>query len=316
MRRHIAFLIVVLATAGAAAGQERIGTGPAATDPANAAEEKAIDKVRAAYVKAFNAGDARALTAFWTPDGEFVDAEGHSFRGRNAIEKEFAAFLGESKGVTLEISPDSVRFVSPGVALESGTSRVTRSSDGATNTAGYNIVHVKKDGQWQMASVRELPYTAPSNYDHLRDLEWLVGNWAAKGSAGQSLELSCEWTAKRNFLTRRYTAKGADGTVRTGMQIIGWDPVLGGVRSWVFDSDGGFGSERWVKDGKRWVLEASGVTRDGGQVAATNIVARQDADSFTWQSVQRSLNQVRLPDTAVLTVTRVKARKENTGVRP
>lgn len=295
-------------TTGTAAADERVGPAPSASDPATANDEQALHKIQSAYVKAFNAGDAKALAAFWASDGEFVDAEGKSFRGRSAIEKEFAAFFAEVKGLTLEISTDSLRFVSPGVALESGSSRLRRAADGATTSAAYSIVHSKRDGQWQLASVREAPYTPASNYEHLRDLEWLVGNWTAT-SGGQTLELACEWTAKRNFLTRRYSLTGTDGATKTGIQVIGWDPLLGGIRSWIFDSDGGFGSETWTQDGPRWVLEATAVTRDGAQAVATNVLTRLDHDSFTWQSVRRGLNQVQLPDTALLKVDRVKAKK-------
>jgi uncharacterized protein (TIGR02246 family) len=324
MRAHgswnnVLFVAGALAAAGAggflavrtgapAVGGERVGHAPSAADPATAAERAALQKTQTAYVAAFNAGDAKKLAAFWATDGEFVDAEGRSFKGRDAIVKEFAAFFAGSKGATLEITTESLRFVSPGVALESGTSRLTRPADGAANRAAYSIVHTRRDGKWQLASVRELPYAPASNYEHLRDLEWLVGKWTAR-SGGRALTLTCEWTAKRNFLTRKYELKEADGATRTGLQIIGWDPLRGGVRAWVFDSDGGFGAERWTRDGKRWVLEATAVTRDGAEAVATNVLTQLDHDRFTWQSVRRGLNQVRLPDTALITVTRVKGER-------
>src|SRR5207248_1677885 len=153
---------------------------------ATADDEKAIQATQAAYVKAFNAGDAKALAAFWAPDGEFTDAEGRSFRGRAAIEKEFAAFFADAKGAALEVTTDSLRFVAPGVALENGTTRLTRSSDGAASVSAYNIVHTKRGGQWLLASVREAAYAPSSNYERLRDLEWLVGTWSAK-NGGQTL---------------------------------------------------------------------------------------------------------------------------------
>jgi uncharacterized protein (TIGR02246 family) len=294
-------------TTSQAVGQQRIGHVPARQDAGTADEEKAIQKVRLAYLKAFNAGDAKALAGFWAEDGEFVDAEGRSFRGRGAIAREFAAFFAESKGLTLDVTMDSLRFVAPGVALETGSSHVTRVSDGVSSSAAYNMVLTRKDGQWQFASVREIPSKQSSNYDRLRDLEWLVGDWMAK-NGGRTLEMNCEWAENRNFLFRRYSLKETDGASRTGLQVIGWDPVLGAVRSWAFDSDGGFGSEQWSRDGQRWVLEATAVRRDGAQTAATNILTPLDHDSFTWQSVRRTANEARLPDTAVVKVTRVKAK--------
>ena len=203
---------------------------PIPSDPKNAASEKAIRDLQSAYVKSFNAGDAKALAAFWAPDGEFVDAEGHSFHGRKAIEKEFSAFFVQSRGLTLEVSTESLRFVSPDVALESGRSRLTRAADKAVSGAAYSIVHTRRDGKWQLASVREAPYAPPSSYENFRDLEWLVGMWTAK-TGDQTLTLTCEWAEKRNFLNRKYSLKAADGTLRTGLQIVAWDPILGKIRS-------------------------------------------------------------------------------------
>jgi uncharacterized protein (TIGR02246 family) len=298
----------------AAVGDEQVGPVPNTSDPKTLEDEKAILKIQRQYVKAFNAGDAKALAGFWAPDGEFVDAEGKSFTGRSAIAREFAEFFAESKGVTLEVRTNSIRFVSPGVALESGTSRAARAADGASHVTRYHIVHTKRDGQWQLASVRESTHVPSSNYEQLRNLEWMVGTWTAR-SGNQSLELSCEWAAKRNFLLRKYVLKDADGSAKTGIQIIGWDPNAGAIRSWIFDSDGGFGSEQWTREGKHWVLEATGVTRDGAETTATNILTPLDHDSFTWQSVQRDVDRVRLPDTALVKATRVKTKGSTAPLR-
>jgi uncharacterized protein (TIGR02246 family) len=300
---------VAVRTTSTAAGEERIGPAPIATDPAHAADEKAIDAIRAGYIKAFNAGNAKALAAFWAPDGEFVDADGRTFRGRAALEKEFTTFFTSEKGLKLDVSMDSLRFVAPGVALESGTSHIRGGKEGAFPGTTYHIVHTKRDGKWFLSSVRETAGTADANAEPLNELEWLVGSWTARAN-GKTLETSCEWTAKRTFLIRKYTLKTVGGPTQSGIQVIGWDPILDSFRSWTFDSDGGFGSEEWTRDGKRWVLEASGVSSDGAETEATNIVTPIDHDSFTWQSVERSVNDVHLPDTAVIKVTRVKAKKE------
>jgi uncharacterized protein (TIGR02246 family) len=316
---RVLFLALAMAAAGAggflavrSAGpvlaDEQVRVAPSPSDPNSAEDEKAIQKNQAGYTRAFNAGDAKALAAFWAADGEFVDADGKSSKGRGAIQREFASFFAETKGLKLEVSTHSLRFVSPGVALESGTSRVVRSSDGESSVTSYHIVHTKRDGQWQLASVRESAHVESSSYEQLRSLEWLVGNWTSK-NGGRSLELSCEWTAKRAFLLRKYVLKDTDNPAKTGVQVIGWDPVEGTIVSWVFDSDGGFASERWTRDGKRWILEATGVTHDGAEVTATNILTPVDHDNFSWQSVRRTLDQVPLPDTALVRATRVKAGK-------
>jgi uncharacterized protein (TIGR02246 family) len=289
-------------------GEEKLSAPPRPHDPKTAEDEKAILANLERYIKAFNAGDARALAELWTEDGEFVQADGRSFRGRKAIQKELASLFTDSKGLKLEVNVDSLRFISPTVALESGTSRVSRPSDGASTVTSYHVVHSKQDGRWLLASVQESPHVPSSNYEQLRDLEWMIGTWEAK-SGSKSLELSCEWAQKRSFILRKYSLKSAGEPTTTGFQVIGWDPVEGTIRSWTFDSDGGFGSERWTRKGKRWFLQATAVARDGRQATSTNILTLMDHDSFSWQSVSRSLGQARLPDTALIKATRVKTGK-------
>ena len=94
-----------------------------------------------------------------------------------------------------------------------------------------------------------------------------------------------------------------------GGQIIGWHPKRGQIVSMHFDANGGFGNDAWIKDGSKWVLEATGVFRDGSDTTAVNIITPIDANSFTWQSVKRTLEGVSLPDVPPVKVTRVKAAK-------
>jgi hypothetical protein len=65
----------------------------------------------------------------------------------------------------------------------------------------------------------------------------------------------------------------------------------------------------WIKDGSKWVIEATGVFRDGSETKAVNILTPIDADSFTWQSVHRTLDGVRLPDIPPVRIVRVKSDK-------
>jgi uncharacterized protein (TIGR02246 family) len=287
---------------------EKVKHPPARSDPRTAAEEEALRRNAAAYAKAFGAGDAKALAAFWTADGDYVDTTGRLVRGRAAIEKDLAALFAESRGLTLVIAPESFRFLSPDVVIETGLARVTKAADGSATACRYTVVHVKQEGRWLMSSVRESPYEPPTNYEYLKELEWLIGKWAAKGN-NATLEQTCEWTCKKNFITRTYTVKAGDGLTHTGMQIIGWDPMARRLRSWTFDSDGSFGSEWWARDGNRWVVSATGVLRDGSQTQATHVLRRIDDDTFTWRSGQRGIAGVSVPDLGEVKISRVKAKK-------
>src|SRR5262245_49633594 len=144
-------------------------------DPADAT---ALVKNAEAFVEAFHAGDAKTLAAFWVPDGEYTDMSGRRLNGREDIEKAFQALFAANKGLKVRIEGESLRFLTPDVAVEEGVSFVLRPDGSPPSRARYTNVHVKKDGKWLLGSVKDAPYVPPSNYEHLRGLEWAVGNWS------------------------------------------------------------------------------------------------------------------------------------------
>src|SRR5262249_21479194 len=153
-----------------------------------------------AFVEAFQMGDAKALAAFWTPQGDYTDLTGHRLKGREAIEKAFRRFFADNKNLKLRISSDSLRFVAPEVAIEEGTSEVSASDDTPPSRAHYTNVLVKKGGQWLLGSVHDTPYTPPSNHEHLRGLEWAIGDWADESSKREVEHLSFAWAEGQNFI--------------------------------------------------------------------------------------------------------------------
>src|SRR5262245_55663283 len=161
----------------------------AQTPAGNTKDADALFKKAEAFVDAFHKADAKTLAGFWTPSGEFTDQTGHQIKGRDAIEKAFKALFAEHKGLKLRIDSESLRFVTADVAIEEGTTSVL-SADGPPSHAHYTIVHVKKDGQWYLDSVRDTPYVPPSNFSHLRGLEWTIGDWTGTTEGGDVERLS------------------------------------------------------------------------------------------------------------------------------
>lgn len=284
-----------------------IAAQPASAQPAkgNADDEAALLKNAEAFVAAFHKGDAKALAAAWTPDGDYVDQGGKHLKGRAAIEKGFQSFFAENKGLKLRINIESLRFVTPDLAIEDGLTEVLSPDGTPPSRARYTIVHVKKDGQWQLASVRDAPYSPPSNYDNLRDLEWLIGEWMDEAGKGGSARLSFNWTANQNFIVADYTTTIKNFSLGGGTQWIGWDPLARGVRSWTFDGNGSFGEATWARDSNKWIIKSHTVTRDGKRVTAMNIVTRMDAKTISWQSTQRSVDGSSLPDIPAVRMKRV-----------
>jgi uncharacterized protein (TIGR02246 family) len=268
----------------------------AAQNAGDPAEMAALQKNAEAYVQAFHAGDAKALAAFWAPDGEYTDLTGRRLRGREEIHKGFQGFLAQNKGLKVRIESESLRFLTPDVAVEEGMSFVLPPDGSPPSRARYTNIHVKKDGKWLLGSVTSAPYVPPSNYEHLRGLEWAIGNWSAegemgdKGDKGESEHLSVSWTDNQNFIVASFASTVNGVSVGRATQWIGWDPQAARVRSWIFDASGGFGEGAWTKEGNGWAIKTSSVLQDGKKATATIVLAPGGADALTLQIKNRTVD--------------------------
>lgn len=273
--------------------------GPTVAQPpknGNKDDESALLKNAEAFTAAFGKGDSKALAEFWTPDGDFTDQTGQKLVGREAIEKAFAEMFCENKGIQLRIDITGLRFVTPDVAIEDGTTSVINPDGLPPARARYTIVHVKKDNRWYLESVREAPYTPPSNYEYLKGLEWLIGEWVDDVEKGEAARISFAWTDNQNFVVSHFTTTIKGVSIGGGTVWIGWDPNEKTVRSWMFESTGGFGQGTWTKDGATWTSRSSATLADGKKATATNVVTRVDADALTWAVKDRTLDGKALPD--------------------
>ncbi len=270
---------------------------PIASRAGQAEDEAAIRKSDEAYVAAYNKHDAKALADLWSPEAVYVDPEtGERAVGHDQIEKEFAETFAGMKDAKLEVDVKSINFLSPNVALESGTARVIHPK-GEPDESTYSALFVKREGKWLLDRVteEEPPTPPPSNYEHLKDLEWMVGSWVDQEDHA-TVQTDCEWTKNKNFMTRSFAAVVGDQVNMSGMQIVGWDPNAKRIRSWVFDSDGGFSEGKWTHKDNRWVIQQTGILPDGRKSSAVNIIKHVDDNSFTWQSTQREVAGDMLPD--------------------
>ena len=247
----------------------------------HAADEAAIRKAVESYVVAFNQGDAKALAAMWSPDAVYTNPlSGEQVVGREAIEKQFAAIFADAKGAKLEAKTDSIRFISPNVAVENGTAKVV-TAEQTPEESEYTAIYVKQDAQWLLDRVTEEEVVVPpSHYDQLKDLEWMIGGWVDQDDEA-TVVTQCNWTKNNNFLVRSFTVQIRDRIDMAGMQIIGWDPAAKQIRSWVFDSDGGFGQGTWKKKDNRWYIQQSGVLPDGRKSSSVNIITYVDDNTCT-----------------------------------
>jgi len=272
-----------------------------------AAEKEAIRKAVESYTAAFNARDAELLASHWSPEAVYTNpVTGNQVEGREAIAKEFEMILAEVKDTSLAVDVDEIRFISPGVAVESGVARLL-SPESEPRATNYTAIHVKREGKWLLDRVTEedVPVIL-SNYEKLKGLEWMIGTWV-DGDDQARIETTCQWTRNKNFITRSFTVSIGDRIDMTGMQIIGWDPEAKQISSWVFDSDGGIAKGRWTQSGDRWSIHTTGTTPEGRKVSSVNIITRVDDDRFKWQSVSRTADGELLPNIDEVVVVRAES---------
>ena len=294
---------------------EKVGTkldlksaeNKAATLPVSekrSADEEAIRQADDSFVKAYGQANAKSVAAHFTADAEYVDELGNVFQGRAAIEESLTEFFDENPGCKLEMNIDTIRFISAGVAVEDGTTTITRAEGDTSVDSLYTTVHVKTDGKWLAASVRDhAPKNRRLHRSQLQQLEWLVGDWVDEGD-DSIVQFSCQSVDNGNFLLRKFAIQVAGQEAMSGTQRIGWDPLTGKLRAWIFDSEGAYSEGLWHRDGETWVLKSTGVTADGQTASSTSIYTFVNGHTMTWQSVHHEIAGVQQLDSEVVTIVR------------
>lgn len=309
MKKQLALAVAVVLTAGGVALLAQGTLRPPAKDPqkqgkpitavevdAKATDEKALLETLFAYKEAFNKGDVNALVALFSPKAELID-EDSTVIGPEAIRKEFTAVFERNPGAKLELAPDWYRWLSPEVILQHGTARVTY-TDGSQTYTSYTAAHVKKDGKWLIAMVREVPAASTESgaqETNLQALSWMVGDWVDADSDSQ-VDISVAWSRNKTFLIRNYSVVTAKGVEMEGTEMIGWDQSKGIIRSWFFDSNGSFGEAVWLPRGGQWYARVASVLTDGKKASALHIYTPQSANRYVFRSVSRQVDGEMQPD--------------------
>ena len=218
------------------------------------------------------------------------------------MEKLLADNFQQNPGVKLAITTEEIKQLTPDVKVTRGIATVTQAKGTAESTR-YTAVRVRKGDHWEISQLNEREAAPPNAYSQLAVLEWLVGTWQDKGG-DQTVETKINWAGDKNFLVRTFKLRGADSET-DGWEIIGWDPIKQQIRSWIFDSNGGFGEATWATDGDDWLVRASNVLPDGSRSTAENVLTKVDDKKFTWESQNRTLNGEPRPSLDKIEVQRV-----------
>ena len=282
------------------------GTCPVSSAQDNSPADPRVNTIARSirsFAAAFNAGNAGKLSSHFAEDGEYIDDNGTLFKGRENIRAEFAAFFKAVPGSQIAIDVNDIRFVGKSMAIEEGSARVTQGQDGAVNVSRYIVMYTLTGGDWQIASARDLDSRPAGHHARLKPLEWLIGDWIDERDES-TVKTSIRWSEDGNYLLTRFHIDMAGTRVMSGTQRIGWDPQQQRIRSWTFDSEGGFGSGTWTGVETGWIVKSTFVLPDGSSASATSTYARQSPDAFRLTLSQRILSGRPQPNLSVDVVRR------------
>jgi len=269
--------------------------------PGISPDEQQIRQGVVAFVKEYNAHNADAVAALFASDARMVFADGSEVNGRDEIKQAFASEFADSPKVSCSVVVDGIRFLTPDVAVEEGSTTMFPDGETLTSRDRYTVLHLKKEGRWQMQSVRIVEEESLSSYGELAPLEWLVGEWIDEGR-DEDVHVTFRWDENKSFLLEEFKVVSGGEVMLKGSQRIGWDPQAKQIRSWTFDSAGGFGEATWTAAGDDWIVKAKAVQPDGGNASATRRLSHVAQDRVIWTSTNRIIGDEELPDLAVTMV--------------
>lgn len=268
-------------------------------------DENAIRNAAKEYQNAYNQQDAVKLGALWAPDANYLNpVTGESAEGREAIEKLFKEKFAQGKKRNLDVTIKSIDFPNANEAIEKGVMKVTIAGQPPQQLA-YQLRYIKNEGKWQLKSLDEIELQeAPSHFEQLKALGWLIGKWEDSDD-NVEIMFDNQWDKYKNFITQYFKMEIYGEDDIEGKQIIAWDPVKENIRSWVFDSDGGFGEGTWEKVDKSWYATMRYTLSDGRIASSKNIYTPIDEQSYTYASVEREVDGDILPDMDPVTVEKI-----------
>lgn len=260
-----------------------------------AGDEAGLRAAAAAYREALARDDVAAIRKAWTADGDIVDGWGNLLPAAEASAATGTAAPGPRP--EFRVGETRLRFITPDVALEDGSVDVILPGTRIPLGGWFTAVWVRQDGAWKLAGVREAERPVVPDGDMLEDLDWMVGDWVLvpegdDGKAAAAIEMSVRWDAGRRFLIREATLKGTDDPEEPGFELqqrIGWDPLVGRIRSWSFSTDGSRAEATWFRDGDSWIAKGTSVLPDGTQASSVNVYSYDGKDRCVWRTVREPL---------------------------
>jgi uncharacterized protein (TIGR02246 family) len=125
------------------------------------ADEAAVRDIVKRYVDAREHRDAKAVEALFTSDSDQLVSSGQWRKGRDEVVKGTLA-SSEATGGKRTITVESVRFLSPDVAIADGRYEISGTAGGETRKMWTSIVCARKSDGWKIAAIRNMLPAAPA----------------------------------------------------------------------------------------------------------------------------------------------------------
>jgi len=124
------------------------------------AANAAVDQLVGEIAEAWNAGDARAYGARYSPDGTFTNSDGTLDLGRDEVVRTAEqAFQGVLAGTKFSSAVRKVRLVRPDVAVADLDTRVSGMPGGEVRISQM-LVLVKEDDRWWITAQHNVMQSA------------------------------------------------------------------------------------------------------------------------------------------------------------
>jgi uncharacterized protein (TIGR02246 family) len=135
--------------------QEKAGSTSGKTDDA------AIRELVSKYVEARERIDPKAVEQLFTGDADQLVSSGEWRKGRAAVVRGTMA-SSKSTGGKRAITVESIRFVTPEVAIADGRYELTGLAGGATRSMWTTFVLKRTDEGWRISAIRNMLPASPA----------------------------------------------------------------------------------------------------------------------------------------------------------
>jgi uncharacterized protein (TIGR02246 family) len=281
---------------------ETVAKDASGTD--HSADDEALMNLAGEFDKAYNARDAKSLAEMFSPDAQMIDADGTTVQGREDIQKAFDEIFANEPEGQIETEVYDLRYLGPAVAIETGRTVLIPAPDQPAVINEYTAVHMKsKEGKWLMTMARDTPTEVNDQTENLIPLSFLIGEWVDE-SGDAVVKTTYDWSDGDKFIVGKFSVQLQGEDAFSGTQRIGWDPLARKVRSWVFDSNGGFQEGLWTNIEDKWLVNYRGVSGEGEVTSGTSVMTMIDINRWSWQSRDRIVGNEVLEDTPEVFVVR------------